>query len=117
MQEADRAAAEIKSATSNLAEAMTSREPPKPPDAEPPKESDPPPQSAMYFDRPEQLLQILANLEEQNLFLIQNAQEVEEARDALEDTFKYAYLLLAVSPHSLADSVPTDEIYATISTV
>ena len=89
MQEADRAAVAIKSATQHLADALANREPPKPLEAEPPKESDPPPQSKMFFDRPEQLLQILANLEEQNLFLIQNAQEFEEARDELEATFKY----------------------------
>ena len=93
MQEADRAAAAIKSGAQHLAEALASREPPKPADAEPPKESDPPPQSKMFFDRPEQLLQILADLEEQNLFLIQNAQEFEEARDALEATFKYVLVL------------------------
>jgi hypothetical protein len=95
MQEADRAAAQIRSTTHNLAEVLASKEPPKPPEAEPSKETDPLPQSDVYFERPEQLLQILANLDEQNLFLIQNAQEVEEARDAIEATFKYA-----VTPHA-----------------
>lgn len=113
MQEADRAAAAIKSATQNLADALGNREPPKPPDAEPPKESDAAPQSEMFFDRPDQLLQILANLEEQNLFLIQNAQEVEEARDALEATFKY----VAAPPTEIKASLPADKLNLFFSTV
>jgi hypothetical protein len=37
----------------------------------------------MYFKRPEQLLKIFAQLEERNLFLIQNVQETEEALEEL----------------------------------
>lgn len=37
----------------------------------------------MYFKRPEQLLEIFAQLEERNLFLIQNVQETEEALEEL----------------------------------
>ncbi len=37
----------------------------------------------MYFQDPRTLLQIYAQLEEQNLFLIQNAQESEEALEEL----------------------------------
>jgi hypothetical protein len=43
---------------------------------------------AMYFDRPEQLLEIFAQLEERNLFLIQNVQETEEALDELHNKFQ-----------------------------
>lgn len=37
----------------------------------------------MYFQDPRMLLQIYGHLEEQNLFLIQNAQECEEALEEL----------------------------------
>lgn len=37
----------------------------------------------MYFKRPEQLLEIFAQLEERNLFLIQNVQETEEGLEEL----------------------------------
>jgi len=43
---------------------------------------------AMYFERPEQLLEIFAQLEERNLFLIQNVQETEEALDELHNKFQ-----------------------------
>lgn len=43
---------------------------------------------AMYFDKPEQLLEIFAQLEERNLFLIQNVQETEEALDELNQKFE-----------------------------
>lgn len=38
---------------------------------------------AMYFKEPQQLLDVFAQLEEQNLFLIQNCQETEEALEDL----------------------------------
>ena len=41
----------------------------------------------MYFEKPEQLLEIFAQLEERNLFLIQNVQETEEALDELNNKF------------------------------
>ncbi len=43
----------------------------------------------MYFQDPRTLLQIYAQLEEQNLFLIQNAQESEEALEELRAKFRY----------------------------
>jgi hypothetical protein len=43
--------------------------------------------SKMYFQRPEQLLNLFAHLEERNLFLIQNAQETEEALEELRQKF------------------------------
>ena len=41
----------------------------------------------MYFQEPQQLLDIFTALEEQNLFLIQNAQETEEAMEEVEQKF------------------------------
>lgn len=43
----------------------------------------------MYFQEPRTLLQIYAHLEEQNLFLIQNAQESEEALEELRAKLRY----------------------------
>lgn len=42
----------------------------------------------MYFQRPDQLLDIFAQLEERNLFLIQNVQETEEALEELKQKFE-----------------------------
>lgn len=42
----------------------------------------------MYFKRPEQLLDIFADLEGDNLFLIQNVQETEEALEELKQKFE-----------------------------
>ena len=41
----------------------------------------------MYFTHPQQLLDIFTALEEQNLFLIQNSQETEQALEELKQTF------------------------------
>eukprot|EP00899_Mesostigma_viride_P027760 jgi/Mesvir1/8169/Mv12474-RA.2 len=42
----------------------------------------------MYFHHPQQLLDMFAQLEEQNLFLIQNCQETEEALEELKSKFR-----------------------------
>ena len=42
----------------------------------------------MYFKSPQQLLDVFAQLEERNLFLIQNSQETEEAFDELKQKFE-----------------------------
>lgn len=42
----------------------------------------------MYFQEPNQLLNIFTALEEQNLFLIQNSQETEQALEELKQTFR-----------------------------
>mmetsp|Transcript_17130 Transcript_17130/g.23649 ORF Transcript_17130/g.23649 Transcript_17130/m.23649 type:complete len:605 (-) Transcript_17130:110-1924(-) len=42
----------------------------------------------MFFQRPQQLLDIFSQLEEQNLFLIQNVQETEEALEELKNKYK-----------------------------
>lgn len=43
---------------------------------------------ALYFTEPQQLLDVFTQLEEQNLSLIQNTQEMEEALDDLNVTLK-----------------------------
>lgn len=90
LQEADRATMEIKQATANLAEARLRQAPPKPAAACEDAAAAAAAQSAaaMFFQHPEQLMDILADLEEQNLFLIQNTQEAEEGLDAVEATYK-----------------------------
>ena len=42
----------------------------------------------MFFNDPQQLLDIFAELEEQNLSLIQNSQETEEALEEMKQTIK-----------------------------
>ena len=42
----------------------------------------------LYFTDPQQLLDIFAELEEQNLSLIQNSQETEEALEEMKNTIK-----------------------------
>ena len=42
----------------------------------------------MYFTEPQQLLDIFADLELQNLFLIQNSQETEQALEELKQNYE-----------------------------
>lgn len=42
----------------------------------------------LYFQDPQQLLDIFSELEEQNLSLIQNSQETEEALEEMKHTMK-----------------------------
>jgi len=55
---------------------------------------------ALFFTDPQQLLDIFSELEEQNLSLIQNSQETEEALEEMKQTVKstkakmYAYLIV-----------------------
>lgn len=44
--------------------------------------------AAVYFTEPQQLLDVFVNLEEQNLLLVQNTQEMEEALEELSFTLK-----------------------------
>ena len=57
----------------------------------------------MYFQDPRTLLQIYGELEEQNLFLIQNAQESEEALEELRAKFRCpsSAPVTAVAAHEL----------------
>ena len=45
-------------------------------------------EAPMYFEHPQQLMEIFAALEEQNLFLIQNSQETEHTLEELNQQFK-----------------------------
>ena len=57
-------------------------------------------QEGMFFVEPRQLLNIYSQLEEQNLFLIQNAQESEEALEELRAKLRCAALLDAPLCHA-----------------
>ena len=50
----------------------------------------------LYFNDPHQLLEIFAELEEQNLSLIQNSQETEEALEEMKQTIKTTKLKMSV---------------------
>ncbi|DBA67458.1 hypothetical protein WJX79_002798 [Trebouxia sp. C0005] len=82
-QEAERAEQAIKDTAAALKEIMRLKEPPAPAPGVEQEEEGP-----MYFQDPRTLLQIYAQLEEQNLFLIQNAQESEEALEELRAKFR-----------------------------
>lgn len=112
MQEADRATAAIKQSVTNLAEARLRQAPPKPAAACEDAAAAAAAQSAaaMFFQEPEQLEEILADLEEQNLFLIQNTQEAEEALDAVEANYKCAARRPAGLPSMLPASVSRDAV-------
>ena len=47
-----------------------------------------PQEQVLFFEDPQQLLDIFAELEEQNLSLIQNSQETEEALEEMKQTIK-----------------------------
>jgi hypothetical protein len=90
MQEADWAIADIKVTSERLKEALAVPEPP-PPVLQTEVAED----EEMYFQQPQQLMNLLQALEEQNLFLVQTGQEVEEELDALRAAQKCASLFLA----------------------
>ena len=98
-QEAERAEKAIKDTTLSLKAFLKEKEPPAPIHND---EDDAKEEAAMHFQEPQQLLDILSDLEEQNLFLIQNAQEVEEALDSLKNTFKYVQLKLTQAHTAMA---------------
>ena len=64
-------------------------------------DSDPP----MYFREPDQLLDIFTALEEQNLFLIQNSQETEQALEELKQTFRRTKRDMEVKTSSLTKNI------------
>ena len=53
----------------------------------------------LYFKDPHQLLDIFAELEEQNLSLIQNSQETEEALEEMKQTIKQTEVKMYVRFH------------------
>ncbi|GIL86387.1 hypothetical protein Vretimale_11669 [Volvox reticuliferus] len=78
-QQAERAERAIKESLALLKEIMKEREPP-PPNLDFQMDPD---DEEMYFQEPAQLLSVYKQLEESNLFYIQNAQETEEALEEL----------------------------------
>lgn len=83
-QEAERAERAIKDATANLKEAIKEKEP-LPPKLDDTVDAE---EEEMFFVEPAQLLAVYAALEESNLFLIQNAQETEEALEELRAKYR-----------------------------
>eukprot|EP00951_Prasinocladus_malaysianus_P019975 scaffold162639_cov27-Prasinocladus_malaysianus.AAC.1 len=79
-----RAQLAIKETTARLAEVVKITEPPMPPE-EPEEQED---GARMYFTRPNQLLNIFSELEQSNLFLIQNSQQSEEGLEELRASYK-----------------------------
>ena len=71
----------------------------------------------MYFQDPRTLLQIYAQLEEQNLFLIQNAQESEEALEELRAKFRCGSLSLlnGLILHTLPECLSVSVVYSDLS--
>lgn len=65
-----------------LQEAKELQEPPPPLDDVEEEEEE------MFFTEPQQLLELYAHLEEQNLFLIQNVQETEEALEEMKNKYR-----------------------------
>jgi len=61
----------------------------------------------MYFQRPTQLLDIFAQLEEQNLFLIQNCQETEEALEELKNKYRETKSRMDVETDGLKSQIDT----------
>eukprot|EP01084_Bolivina_argentea_P068525 124747_1 len=59
----------------------------------------------MYFTDPQQLLDVFATLEERNLFLIQNAQETEEAHDELKSKFEETKKIMEGKTYELESSI------------
>jgi len=63
----------------------------------------------LYFERPSQLLGIFQNLEEQNLFLIQNSQETEQALEEVEHQFQETKRVMGTKAASLKEQIATFE--------
>jgi len=59
----------------------------------------------MYFTRPSQLLDIFTQLEEQNLFLIQNSQETEQALEELKQNFRDTKKKMDRKTHQLDQNI------------
>lgn len=84
-QDVERAEDEIKRAIARIREVSTLQEPPQPSQAV--DDAELPDKYQMFWTSPGQLMEIFGQLEEQNLFLIQNAQETEEALEELKAKF------------------------------
>ncbi|CAD7948121.1 unnamed protein product [Amoebophrya sp. A25] len=63
----------------------------------------------LYFKEPKHLLDIFTNLEEANLFLIQNAQETEEAMEDIEVKFEEARRVMEGKTAALREGIEATE--------
>ncbi|CAD7925220.1 unnamed protein product [Amoebophrya sp. A120] len=72
---------------------------------QPPQDED----DELYFKEPKHLLDIFTNLEEANLFLIQNAQETEEAMEEIEEKFEEARRVMEAKTHALKEGIENTE--------
>ena len=79
--------------------------PPEPPEVERPTEETG--EEPMYFQHPQQLLSIFNQLEEQNLFLIQNSQETEEALEELKSKYRDVKTRMDAETSSLEVQIET----------
>ena len=59
----------------------------------------------MYFKQPKQLLDLFTQLEEQNLFLIQNSQETEQALEELKQDFTATQVSMDGKTSSLRENI------------
>jgi len=59
----------------------------------------------LYFKKPRQLMDIFTELEEKNLFLIQNSQETEQALEELQQTFEHTKEVMGAKATQLRDSI------------
>eukprot|EP00920_Eleutheroschizon_duboscqi_P020040 GHVT01047831.1.p1 GENE.GHVT01047831.1~~GHVT01047831.1.p1 ORF type:complete len:469 (+),score=100.90 GHVT01047831.1:203-1609(+) len=59
----------------------------------------------VYFTQPKQILDILSDLEEQNLFLIQNVQQTEQALEDVEARFRETRKVMGMKEASLATTI------------
>merc|ERR1719321_1358522 len=59
----------------------------------------------LYFKKPKQLMDIFTELEEKNLFLIQNSQETEQALEELQQTFEHTKKVMGAKATQLRDSI------------
>ncbi|CAL1543352.1 unnamed protein product [Lymnaea stagnalis] len=66
----------------------------------------------LYFTDPQQLLEIFAELEEQNLSLIQNSQETEEALEEMKHTIKETKIKMEMETKTLKEQI--DKLQAQI---
>lgn len=63
----------------------------------------------LYFQEPKQLFQIFTALEEQNLFLIQNSQETEQALEEVEQRFAETQRVMGGKAAKMADQIAVIE--------
>ena len=61
----------------------------------------------MHFQSPQQLLDVFAQLEEQNLFLIQNCQETEEALEELRSKYRETKTRMDTETDNLEQQIQT----------